>query len=81
MERTDQRKLSQNDVRVILKESYNIENEIFLKYVYDGYTFKGNYKAIRKPKMRKQIAIQFHNQGSSKRYAHLIIEQLLKVEG
>ena len=81
MERQLDREFSQGFVRIWLKENYNIESETFLKYVYDGYTFRGNYKAIRKPKTRKKIALEFHKQQKSKMLAMKLVDQLIELEG
>lgn len=81
MERQLDREFSQDFVRIWLKENYNIESETFLKYVYDGYTFRGNYKAIRKPKTRKKIALEFHRQQKSKMLAMKLVDQLIELEG
>ncbi len=78
MERQLEREFSQDNVRVWLSKYYGIINETFLKYVYDGYTFKGNYRAIRKPKTRKKIALDFHEEGLSKLYAQKLVEKLIK---
>ncbi len=76
-----EREFSQDRVRIWLSKHHNIINETFLKYVYDGYTFKGNYRAIRKPKTRKKIALDFHKEGLSKLHAQKLVEKLIKLDG
>ncbi len=80
MERELNREFSQHRVRLWLLKYHNIENETFLKYVYDGYTFRGGYKPIRKPKVRKKIALEFHRQGRSKKLAQELVTKILSLE-
>ncbi len=77
MERELNRTFSQDDVRKILELDFNIISETFLKYVYDGYTYRGGFRAIRKPKLRKRITREFHQEQLSKQYAQTIVNRLL----
>ncbi len=77
MERELKRTFSQDDVRKILELDFNIISETFLKYVYDGYTYKGGFRAIRKPKLRKKIAREFHQEQLSKQHAQTVVNRLL----
>ena len=52
--------------------------ETFLKYVYDGYTYKNGIKPIRKKKTRNDIRKEFHRLSLDKELAHTVISRLMK---
>ena len=73
------REMSQPDVRAFILKHYKIDNETFIKYVYDGYTHDMGYKPIRKIKARKKVQLQFHAEELSKQHAHEIIKRLINL--
>ncbi len=81
MERTLERTYDQDRVRIWLWKYHGIDDEAIVKYVYDGYTFKGNYRAIRKPKTRKKVALAFHATGFSKKVAQYLVSEVIKRDG
>lgn len=73
----EKRDMSQPEMREWLQDK-GIDDEDFLKYMYDGYLYKKCYKPIRKKKIRDQIKLEFHKKGLSKTLAYALIDQIIR---
>jgi len=78
--RTRDRIRSQDAVRQIMSAVFGTYNDVYVKYVYDGYTYEGGYHPIRKPKTRKKVAREFHELGYDKARAKSIVSYIIRME-
>ena len=73
--------MTQSEAREILfKGITNHKEEIFLKYVYDGYTFVQRREHIRKSKTQRKIRKEFYDLGLSKENAKQALAKLQKLD-
>ena len=72
-------RISQHNAGVMLELSIPNDYEM-LRYVYDGYTYAMGYKPIRKPKTRKKVRREFHNNNLSQLRAHELVGRLVQFD-
>lgn len=69
-------RISQPNARILL----GLSGDLKLKYIYDGYTFACDYKAIRKKKTRAKVRKAFHEAGISKERAQEEVGKLVQFD-
>ena len=72
------RTYNQTQVRVWLSKHHGINCEAFVKYVYDGYTLRAGYRAIRKQKMRAKVKHNFREAKHDYRDARHLVDVLVR---